>query len=77
MDDQSIIEFKKFLFSHLKTKSEIEYSNNIIKDPLFKKDPQTYVKNWTIKRGFTEEFRIPEDRVLGAFSLYYKISMFS
>lgn len=49
----------------------VDWINEIYGNNEFKKNPHMYVKNWIEKRGFTEEFRIPEDIMLDAFSKFY------
>ncbi len=34
----------------------------VAKDTLFRTDPAQYMKNWREARGYTEEYRYPEDR---------------
>jgi len=50
-----------------------KYVDNIFDDPLFIENSSEYLKNWQIKRGLTEEYRIPEDYLFGLFyNFFYK-----
>jgi len=62
-------EFVKLTFNEEPTGEILNYINNVLDDPSFQADPQEFLKQWQVKRGFTEEFRYPEDRARRFFDL--------
>jgi hypothetical protein len=48
-----------------------EYIDNILNDAVFLSDPKAYMQAWTKRRGYTEEFRMPEDVARGFFDLNF------
>ncbi len=47
----------------------LEYINMILEDGILK-DPRLYLNEWQISRGWTREYRIPEDAAFNFFNRY-------
>lgn len=50
----------------------LKYINKILNDQKFQSNPRGYLDTWKEKRGYTEEFREPEDQARGFFDTNFR-----
>ena len=66
------VEQQKQILLSLYEENEFIYAVKILANEDFQKYPHKYMVDWIAKRGHTEEYRIPEDKLLSIFSDIYE-----
>ncbi len=51
----------------------LNYINKVLDNPQFQKHPRKFLDAWKVKRGLTEEWRIPEDQARAFFDAHLNL----